>query len=158
MHRIVAIAMTVVVSTAGAVQTMYPLPSGATNVGHVALEPGTIEQDHFLVAEKYPGSSAMDHYGKVFSKWRSCYWNDRGWYSFGDASGEKPQFVHQLVRHWVSPRNDVAVTVLIRYTSTGLTYRAAPDNERQSVVVLRRKSKNAEKELGEIGATCDKRT
>ena len=135
---------------------MYPVPERALDVEHVVLQPGIIEQDHFFLSEKYPGASAVDHYRKVFSKWRLCFWDDRGWSSFGDASGRERRFIHQFVRHWVSPRNDVAVTLMLRYTSAGLEYRAVPDNERQFVVLLRRKSKNAEKALGQIGAKCEK--
>src|SRR5713226_2989811 len=103
----IRIAAIVAIASFGAVAapTMYPVPTGAAEVGHVALQPGIAEQDHFFLAEKYPGASAMEHYSKVFSKWRPCYWNERGWSSFSDASGSEPRFIHRFVRHWVSPNN-----------------------------------------------------
>ena len=63
-----------------------------------------------------------------------------------------------MCRHWASPDNDVAVTVAIQYSSPGLERRVAPENDRQFVVVASHKSKNAEKDLVEIGAKCEKGT
>ena len=158
MRILIAAVAILAIFPAEAAQTTYPVPKGASEVGHVALQPGAAEQDHFFLVEKYPGSSAMDHYRKVFAKWRPCYWNEREWSSFADAAGPKPQFIHRLVRHWASAANDVAVTVAIQYTSPGMASRTVPANDRQFVVVAIRKSANAEKDLAEIGAKCEKST
>lgn len=154
---ITAVTMLTSLSAQGA-HTAYPVPKGASEIGHVILQPGVAEQDHFFFAEKYPGSSAMDHYHRVFAKWRPCYWNEREWSSFSDLSGPKPQLIHRFVRHWASPANDIAVTVAIQYTSPGIAHQAVPANERQFVVVAIRRSTNAERDLAQIDAKCEKAT
>jgi len=157
--RFLIAAVTILVAvSAEATPTTYPVPKGASEIGHATLQAGVAEQDHFFLIEKYPGSSAMEHYRAVFAKWRPCYWKEREWSSFADAAGSAPQFVHRLVRHWVSPRNDVAVTVAIQYTSPGVAPRTVPANDSQFVVVAIRKSTDAEKNLAEIGAKCEKAT
>lgn len=46
-------------------------------------------------------------------------------------------FVHQLLKYWVSPGNDVAVTLVLRYELPGLATREAPSSERQFVALTR---------------------
>ncbi len=136
-------------------QAMFPLPNGALESRHVALQLGVYEQDSFVLEEAYPSTSALAHYERVFAKWVSCPARPSQWESFGDVSGVQPRFHHQLMRHWVNPGNNTAVTVALRYTSTGSHVRAAPDSTRQSVTVLRLNTKNAKSSLAQIGAACD---
>lgn len=136
---------------------MYSVPDGASEIGHVALQAGVYEQDHFFLAERYPRTTAVEHYSALFAAWRPCNATD-DWDSYPDVSGAEPRFVHQLIRHWVNPQNDVAITLVLRYTSLGLQIRAVPDNDSQQVLLLRLKRKDAEKGLTEIGAKCEKGT
>jgi hypothetical protein len=137
---------------------MFPLPSGAIDPGHVVLQPGVGEQDYFWINEKYPGTTAMDHYSKLFSKWHLCRgWNE-AWSSYVDRTGGKNTFVHQLVRHWTNPSNDMAIVVAAKYDSPGSVYRTTPDNERQYVAVMRYKVPDASKFLVELGVKCEKGT
>ena len=137
---------------------MYAVPEGAAEVRHDALQPGVYEQDSFVVTEQYPGTSVLEHYGVVFANWRACYGTERDWFSFPDQSGAEPQFIHELVRHWASPRNDEVVTLVLRYTSPGLESRTAPINHRQLVALARLSVPDAEKQLVQIGVTCEKGT
>jgi hypothetical protein len=144
-------------SVAVAAQTMYAVPDRASEIRHDVLQPGAYEQDSFFVAEPYPGISVLEHYGVVFSKWRICHGTD-SWLSFPDQSGQEPQFIHQLVRHWASPLNDEVVTLVLRYTSPGLETRTAPVNDRQFVALARLRVPDAEKQLIQIGVKCEKGT
>jgi len=148
----------VAAATAVAAETMYPVPNGALEVGHVALQPGVYEEDHFFVTEQYPGTSALKHYASIFSHWRACHGAGDEWQSFADASGSEPHFIHQLIRHWVSPHNDVAVTLVLQYVSPGLAVREVPSSERQFVAVARLQHSDAEKDLVELGVNCAKGT
>jgi hypothetical protein len=148
----------VAAATAVAADTMYPVPKGALEVGHVALQPGVYEEDHFFLTEQYPGTSALKHYASIFSRWRSCHGTDDGWQSFPDASGSEHLFVHQLIRHWVNPHNDVAVTLVLRYASPGLATREVPSSDRQFVAVMRLQHVDAEKQLVGMGVNCAKGT
>jgi hypothetical protein len=135
--------------------TMYSVPNGAVEVAHVVLLPGVGEQDYFWLKEKYPSSSALGYYSRVFSGWRPCYGRQREWWSFGDQSSGEDRFIHQLSRHWVNAANDTAVTLVLKYTSSGLNRRVMPDTDRQFVAVVRYKHRNAAKDLGEIGVKCE---
>ena len=118
------------------------------------MQPGVYEQDSFVLDQPYPSTSVLEHYERVFSKWQSCSSNGKKWETFGDLSGQSPQFHHQLIHHWINQSNNTAVTVALRYTSAGVEQRVAPDNTRQSVYVLRLKSKTAKSWLEQIGAVC----
>jgi hypothetical protein len=142
-------------SAHGADPLRFPLPKGALEPGHVALQPGLAEQDHFFLNEKYPGSSALSHYARIFSKWRACYWPQRDWETIPDASSDPARLLHRRVRFWVAPTNTEWVMVTLQYTSPGLTERALPVNDRQFVVVATRKTHDAEEDLGLLDAKCD---
>lgn len=155
-HLLIAVLLTYASAVVGASASMFPLPSGAVDVGHVVLQPGVGEQDYFWFNEPYPGTTAMDHYAKVFSKWRLCRgWNE-AWSSYGDVAGGRNSFVHQLVKHWTNPSNDMAVVVALKYDSPGSTYRPKPANDRQYVAVMRYKVPDASKFLVELGIKCEK--
>jgi hypothetical protein len=136
--------------------TMFAVPEGATKVGHVVLQSGVAEEDHFLLTEKYPGSAAADHYSRILSSWRPCTAKQTQWTSFGDINDGKEQTVHELSRHWVNKANDTSVTLLLKYTSAGIKRGAVPDNDMQYVVVVRKKLKGASKEFSDLGLTCQK--
>jgi hypothetical protein len=139
--------------------TMYPVPEGAVEVGHVALQPDVYEEDLFFLTEQYPGTSALKHYANIFSRWRQCHGTDDGWQSFGDASRPEHVFVHQLIRRWVNPHNDVTVTLALRYESPGLASREHPSSDRQFVAVMRLQQVDAEKRLLQMGVVnCEKGT
>jgi hypothetical protein len=103
-------------------------------------------------------AGGLASYASVFSRWHSCHGADDGWRSFADASGSEHLFVHQLIRHWVNPHNDVAVTLVLRYASPGLAMREVPSSDRQFVAVVRLQHVDAEKELVESGVNCAKGT
>jgi hypothetical protein len=58
----------------------------------------------------------------------------------------------------VSPHNDVAVTLVLRYASPGLAVREIPSSERQFVAVMRLQHTDVGKELVELGVNCAKGT
>ncbi len=140
---------------AAATEIMFPVPKGAKGVSHVQLGPDGGEQDYFWLDESYPSTSAIDHYSRLFAKWRPCQLPEKEWSAFGDASSDSPRFIHQLVRQWVSRSNDVAVTVLLRYSSPGLREHIVPDSNRQFVAVIRHRMPNAAQELAKTGAKCE---
>jgi hypothetical protein len=141
-------------SVALSTQTMFPVPKGALAPSHVVITPGVSEQDHFSLNERFPGTSAIEHYRGLFAAWRPCTWATAGWSSFGDLSQGDKRFIHQFARHWVNRANDTAVTVVLRYTSAGAQQREVPDNERQTVVVIRVTAPDAAKQMAELGARC----
>jgi hypothetical protein len=154
-HLLIGVLALLFVPFAAAAELMFALPKGAIDASHVVLQPVTAEQDYFWLNDAYPSSSAMDHYTRVFAKWRPCRGSENGWSSFGDHSGLTDQFVHQYVRHWLSRSGDVAVTVLLKYTSPGLGQRERPDSDRQFVVVLRHGGSKLSAELASIGVSCE---
>jgi hypothetical protein len=133
---------------------MYQVPKAALEFRHDAIQAGVYEQDSFVLEERYPGMSAAEHYGRVFAKWQVCTSGASNWDSFGDLESSEPRFVHQLVHYWVSPGNDTAVTLALRYISRGSEFRVAPDSVRQYVLVLRHRVKNAKDWLSKLGAVC----
>jgi hypothetical protein len=137
---------------------MYPVPKSAVEVGHDVLQQGVYEEDHFFLTEHYPGTSALNHYENIFSRWRSCHGTSDGWQSFGDARGSEPVFTHQLLRYWVNPQNDVALTLVLMYQSPGLATREAPSSDRQFVALTRLRQGDAEKHLAQMGVKCAKGT
>jgi len=66
-------------------QAMFPVPTGALELRHVAMQPGVYEQDSFVLDQPYPSTSALEHYERVFSKWQSCSSNGKKWQTFGGA-------------------------------------------------------------------------
>ena len=171
MRRIGVLAATLGSATAVAAETMYPVPKGAVEVGHEVFQPGVYEEDHFFLNEHYPGGTAQKHYATVFSGWRSCQdGNYDGWrtvpspsgpgpqplydgWSFPVPSGPAPQhlhvFLHNLIRYWVSPENDAAVTLHLSYASP---------TDRLSVLVVRVRQSDAKRYFAKIGVTCAKGT
>lgn len=140
--------------TAYAQPSMFPLPKGAAKPSHVVIAPGVSEQDYFWLNEAYPSSSALDHYARVFAKWRPCHQREMGWSGFGDVSGGRDEYVHQRMRHWVNAADDVAITLALRYTSQGATFHRAPDNDEQYVALIRMKQPNASATFAKMGVTC----
>jgi hypothetical protein len=160
MRRLSMLVAVLVSAAAFAADTMYPVPTGAIDVGHHVLQPGVYEEDHFFLTERYPGNSALTHYEDVFSHWQSCHGPSEGWQSFGDASGSEKVFIHQLLRYWVNPQNDVALTLVLRYESPGLATREAPSSDRQFVALMRLRLRPGEaaKHLAPMGVKCAKGT
>jgi hypothetical protein len=141
---------------AGAAEPLtFAVPLGAIEPGHVTLQPGVASQDHFFLKEKYPGTSALAHYAKVFSTWQPCYWSQRGWETVADASIQPPRLIHRQVRFWVAPTNAQWVMVTMQYESPGLAERAVPVSDRQFVVVALRKAPDAHKDVALMGVKCD---
>lgn len=143
-----------VVSTAWAGDIMYPVPPNAIEVGHDVLVPGTYEEDRFFLVEDYPGTSALEHYRKVFATWHLCTGSTTTWESFPDAAGREPAFVHQLIRHWVNPRNDSIITLVLMYSSSGLAERQTPATNRQFVAITRQRHVAARQEMEKRGIKC----
>jgi hypothetical protein len=147
-------AMILVPGPARSAPTMFPLPPGAERPGHVVLHPSIAEQDFFWMKVPYPSTPALDHYDRVFSKWHQCSSPDPGWVSYGDLADGANRFLHNFVRYWISPQNDMAVTVLLRYESQGIAYRERPDNDEQFVAVIRHRVANAAAFLADLKVTC----
>jgi hypothetical protein len=156
MRCLVSLIAVLAASTASAAATMYPVPSGAIDTRHFQIQPGVYEEDSYRFPERYPRSSALDHYAAIFAGWRPCLTGDDGWQSFADASGTQPRFIHQLIRHWVNSQNDEAVTLLLRYESPGLSTREAPSTDDQFVAVTRLRHPGADKHFEAMGAKCVK--
>jgi hypothetical protein len=141
-------------NVASAATPMFQVPKGALEAEHVTLQSGVAWQDHFFLKEKYPGSSALDHYSQVFSDWRSCFWTNRDWESVLDGSSGSIRQLHRRVRFWASPTNREWVMVTLQSgTLNGGGIRPADD--RQYVVVSIRRSTDAISELMELDAKCD---
>ncbi len=138
------------------VEFMFPAPGNATNPNHAVIAPGVSEQDYFLLKEKYPGTSAVTHYAKVFAKWRRCTSDDK-WTSYADRANGADVFVHQQIHHWLNKSNDQAVALIVRYKSPGATIRATPDTDEQFVALVRITQPNMTKKLGEMGVKCEGR-
>ena len=136
-----------------AAPSRYPVPNGAIEVQHVRLADTGGEQDFFKIELKYPSTSVLDHYRNVFSRWGEC--KPKGaWQSFGDLTGNKPLFVHQLLWEWVSADNRSVATLAIRYYSDGVQYRAQPDIDTQHVVLIEYKVPDARAMAKELGYQC----
>jgi hypothetical protein len=136
-------------------QTMYLVPDGAMNVDHAESDPGKGAEDFFWLQEKYPGTSALAHYRRIFADWRPCV-SKKGWSSDRDVvrSGGKDEtvYIHRIMEHWVNQANDTAVTAVLTYSS----FHPEPGS-RQFVRLHRIKTKNAEQFLHErAGANCRK--
>jgi hypothetical protein len=136
---------------------MYPVPAAAIEPAHAVLQPGSVEQDYFWLNVKYPSSSAVAHYDKIFVGWRRCYSRERQWSSFRDSGSGGDHMIHQLSRSWVNRANDTAVTLLLKYTSS-ISAHAGPETNRQFVALVRRLKPNAEQNLGEVGISCERDT
>jgi hypothetical protein len=134
---------------------MFPAPSNATSPNHVVIAPGASEQDFFWVKEKYPGTSVLTHYKKVFANWRHCT-SDEKWMSYVDRADGADVFVHQQIHHWLKNSDDVAVALIIRYKSPGATARVTPDADDQFVALVRITQPNMRTQLGEMGVKCAK--
>jgi hypothetical protein len=140
-------------------QVTIPLPAGARDVEHAALQPRVNEQVAFWVDEQFPAVSVVEHYGKIFAGWMPC--NQEGgatWQSFSEASGGQTVAVHRLARYWASPNNSTAISLFLRYESQRELAGGKPDNPRQAAVLLQLRTPDARKHLSRIGANCDKRT
>lgn len=143
--------------------TMFEVPAGATGTAHVVVRPGLEEEDHFVLKETYPASSAVDHYSRILQSWRPCTSPRSQWSVFGDVSGGKEQTIYELSRHWVNATDDTALILVLKYTSAGIKKRphsntnTNPDNDQQYVVLIRYKGKNASRQFSEMGLTCQKK-
>jgi hypothetical protein len=156
LRRILAvIAASLCIAALAHAKPMYPVPAGASDVRHVAIQPGTYEQDSFVLQRRYPSVEVLDHYQQVFAQWKACTPADARWLSYGDVSGPEPKYRHQLMRHWVNESNNVAVTVVLLYLSAGPQTRETPDNSNQIVSVLQWKTKNAKSAISQLGVVCE---
>ena len=157
-RRLTATALMLSASTVGIASDslMFPTPTNAIDPSHVVISPGASEQDYFWLKETNPGSSAIDHYSRVFAKWKPCRESESGWSTFGDRANGRDERVHQLTRYWVSTQNDTAVTVLLKYASPGATTtRPTPASDRQFVAVVRIKVPDAKATLAGMGIACE---
>jgi hypothetical protein len=137
-----------------AAATMFPVPPGARQPSHVVLQRGSAERDYFWLKAAYPATPALDHYTKLFAEWLPCKPREQSWRSFGDD--QKGLFFHQLTRHWVSPDNKQAVSVLFQYTSPGSKPRSSPDSDNQFVSVMRHRVPDATAFFAETEVECPK--
>lgn len=135
---------------------MFPVPPGADKPSHVVLSPGVAEQDYFWLNAVYPETPALSHYAKVFANWLQCKPWEPEWWGYGDSANGANQYLHQFTRHWITPDNRQAVTLLFQYTSAGTAYRKRPDNDRQFVALLRHRVPDATAFLADIKVECPK--
>jgi hypothetical protein len=135
---------------------MFPVPKGAEKAAHVVLVPGVAEQDYFWITAEYPATPALEHYSKLFSGWKQCGDPSKGWDGYGDMSHGNNRYLHNFVRHWVSPANDRVVTVLFQYQSKGIESRRMPDNKNQFVAVIQHRAPDASAHLASIDVKCPK--
>jgi hypothetical protein len=154
MRRICILAALLGTSLATAADTMFPMPRDALEPGHDVITPGTYEEDHFFLLEDYPGTSAATHYAKIFARWHPCEAPAAAWQSFGDASQSEPVFIHQLIRRWVNSRNDEVITLVLMYSSPGLSERSTPASNRQFVALTRLRHVDARRHVAEVGGRC----
>jgi hypothetical protein len=136
-----------------AAATLFPVPPGARQPSHVVVQRGSAERDYFWLKAAYPGTPALDHYTTLFAAWRPCT-GEAGWRSFGDD--EKGLFFHQFTRHWISPDNKQAVSLLFQYTSPGSKARPSPDSDNQFVSVVRQRVPDATAFFAETNVECSK--
>jgi hypothetical protein len=140
-------------------QVTYPLPSGARDVEHSAIQAKANEQVAFWIQETFPSTSVVQHYERIFAGWPSCRQKGGGaWQSFPDSSRGPQVFVHEFARYWVSPNNSTAISLLLRYESERELSGGKPDNSRQVVYLAQYRTTDARKHFSEIGASCDKGT
>jgi hypothetical protein len=132
------------------------LPAGAERPAHVAMAPGTYEQDYFWIKAEYPATPVLNHYKKVFASWHRCRGKHDDWDSYGDISTPEHGYLHNFVRYWVSPENDRAITLLFQYRSRGANYRKQPDNQDQFVAVIQHSTSDAAAWLANIDVRCPK--
>lgn len=136
-----------------AAEERYSMPQGAQHQQHVRLS-NMGEQDYFEISRPYPSTYVLDHYRKVFKRWTECK-PEETWRSFGDVSGSKPRFIHQLVREWLRSDNHSVVTLAIRYYSTGAQHRALPDDDIQHVVLIEYEVPDAKAMAEQRGYKCN---
>jgi hypothetical protein len=120
------------------------------------MSPGSYEQDFFWIKAEYPAVPALSHYEKVFSDWLRCRSKQDEWSGYGDISGAEHRYLHNLVRYWISPQNDRAITLLMRYESKGAQYRKRPDNQEQFVAVIQHWTADAAGWLANLDVQCPK--
>ena len=137
-----------------AAATMFPVPPQARQPSHTVLQRGSAERDYFWLKAAYPATPALDHYTRVFADWRPCKPPEAAWHSFGDD--KSGLFFHQFTRHWISPDNKQAVSVLFQYTSPGSRPRPSPDNDSQFVAVTRHRVPDATAFFAEAKVGCSR--
>lgn len=135
---------------------MFPLPQGATKPDHVVLSPRIAEQDYFWMKADYPATPALEHYSKLFAGWTECGDPAKGWDGHGDLSNGNNRYLHNFVRHWISPANDRAVTLLFQYESKGVESRRRPDNDNQFVALIQHRIPDASAHFASIEVKCPK--
>lgn len=153
--RLILLCVLVQGSAALAAATTYPVPKGAYDVGRASIRPGRTEQDHFSIKLAFPSTVVMEHYRGYFSRFIECRGRGAPWEAGPDASAQRPRFIHQIVRHWVTEDNREVITLAIRYTSAGTEWRDRPDNDVQRVTLLYEKVFDAKRAARSKGSSCD---
>ena len=133
---------------------MFPLPAGAERPAHVAMAPGTYEQDYFWIKAEYPATPALGHYEKLLAGWQRCRSKHEGWDGYGDMSTAEHRYLHNFVRYWISPQNDRAITLLFQYQSKGANCRKRPENQDQFVAVIQHWTSDAASWLANLDVQC----
>ena len=134
--------------------TIFPLPSGATDVKQIDLFAGSAHQTDFLLHARYPSALAFEHYSKVIGQpWRYCTWGGKEWQSFLDATGEKPRTIHQQLHMWVNPNAKRTLALALRYSSE-TSHQGEPENDLQSVVLIEHMSTNIKETIDNLKLNC----
>jgi hypothetical protein len=62
--------------------------------------------------------------------------------------------VHKYIRHWISPDNQAAVTLLFQYWSPGSTVKILPRNDNQMISVIKTPVNDAQLHFKAQGLLC----
>ena len=132
--------------------TAFPLPPDVVEAGHVELAGGTL-QDYFWIETPFPSTPALPHYEQVFAKWSTCL-PLRGWHVVGESPQRQDHYLHKFQRHWISPDNQTAVTLLFQYWSPGQTVKILPRNDNQMVSLIKTPVSDARLHFEALGLKC----
>jgi hypothetical protein len=138
-------------------KTMFPVPKGAFDVGHVTIRESGARQDHYSIKLPYPSDAILEHYRKVLGKsWEECIWGQgkSEWWGYGDTSNGNSRYVHQREVVWVNRGARSIIFLGLRYISPGPETRRVPDHDIQNVIVLRTPRGDLAAELKAFGISC----
>jgi hypothetical protein len=132
---------------------VLPVFPGAIDVREHSLSAINSHQVSYQLKASYPNEDALEFYKNSLSeKWVLC--NGKGWQSFGDISGKKPIFIHQLLAYWANREKGSLIMLALMYESSGSEYRQIPESDIQKVLVIEYKSESLGEEISRLGLEC----
>lgn len=137
-----------------AAETMFPVPKAAYDVRHFVLTDAGTNEDAFKIRLAFPSDQVITHYRALFRDWFECS-SKAGWESFANRANGKPEYIHQVIYHWVAKTNDKVVTVALRYVSPGAKPVKTPATDEQlAFVLLTEPVTSAKDEVERNGYVC----